>query len=209
MQNIMKICALLLALVFAGTSAAQDKVPVPGDDLVYCTVCHGIQMMGNPIIQAPRLSGMEEWYIKRQLESFKKGVRGTHEDDVLGWEMQPMAAALSDKQIDEAAAFVVASRSEPSPITVTGDVAKGKAHYVSCAACHGANAEGNEALGSPALVIPNDWYLVTQLNNFKSGIRGSHSGDIYGMQMRAAAQLLADDEAIRDVVSYISTLRSQ
>lgn len=209
MQNIIKVCALLVTLVIAGTSMAQDKLPVPDEDLVFCTVCHGIQMMGNPIIQAPRLSDMEQWYIKRQLESFKKGFRGTHEDDVLGWEMQPMAAALSDKQIDEAAGFVTASRSDPSAITVAGDAVKGKSLYASCAACHGAAAEGNQALGSPTLLIPNDWYLVTQLKNFKSGIRGSHSGDIYGMQMRAAAQLLADDEAIRDVVSYISSLRSQ
>ncbi len=209
MQYFMKIFALAAALSFAGIATAQDKLPIPGDELVYCTVCHGVQMMGNPIIQAPRLSGMEQWYIDRQLHSFKKGFRGTHEEDLPGWEMQPMAAALSDAQITEAARFVSASRSEPSAENVTGDTAKGKSLYVSCAACHGANGEGNEALGSPALVVPNDWYLVTQLKNFKSGVRGSHSGDIYGMQMRAAAQLLADDEAIRDVVSYITTLRSQ
>ena len=55
----------------------------------------------------------------------------------------------------------------------------------------------------------NDWYLVTQLRNFKDGVRGSHPADIYGMQMRASAGLLADDEAIDDVVSYINTLQDQ
>jgi cytochrome c oxidase subunit 2 len=209
MQNILRIYALATALLLASTVTAQDKVPIPDDDLVYCTVCHGIQMMGNPVIQAPRLSGMEQWYTERQLQFFKNGLRGTHEEDVLGWEMQPMAAALSDEQIEEAAAFVAASRSEAPAVTVSGDVARGKTLYVSCAACHGANAEGNELLGSPSLRIQNDWYLVTELQNFKSGVRGTHPGDVYGMQMRAAAQLLADDQAIRDVVSYISTLRNQ
>ncbi|MBT78664.1 MAG: cytochrome c oxidase subunit II, partial [Chromatiales bacterium] len=77
-----------------------------------------------------------------------------------------------------------------------------------CSACHGVDGKGNEALGSPDLTIPNDWYLVRQLRNFKSGRRGSHPGDTYGMQMRASMQLLADNEAIIDVVSYINTLQT-
>ena len=120
-----------------------------------------------------------------------------------------MAAALTDEQIGEVAAFVNATRSRPATPTVSGDAERGKALYTTCAACHGSNGEGNEALGSPDLRIANDWYLVTQLNNFKSGSRGSHPADINGMQMRASVQLLNDDEAIRDVVSYITTLRNQ
>lgn len=64
-------------------------------------------------------------------------------------------------------------------------------------------------MGSPKLTVANDWYLVTQLKNFRNGSRGSNPNDIYGMQMRASAQLLADDDAIMDVVSYISTLQDQ
>jgi cytochrome c553 len=47
------------------------------------------------------------------------------------------------------------------------------------------------------------------LKNFKNGSRGSNPGDIYGMQMRASAQLLADDQAIMDVVNYITTLQQE
>ena len=185
---------------------AEDELPIPADEFVYCTVCHGVQLMGNSIIEAPRLSGMESWYVESQLRAFKKGWRGKHERDVVGMEMQPMAAALTDEQIKEVSAFVAATRSDLPPETINGDTDKGKAHYSTCAACHGVNGEGNIALGSPALTGQNDWYLVRQLKHFRDGTRGGQPGDTYGMQMRASAGLLSDDEAILDVVKYISTL---
>lgn len=191
----------------APLSQAEDELPVPADEFVYCTVCHGVQLMGNPIIKAPRLSGMETWYVEQQLQNFKKGLRGAHALDPFGFEMQPMAAALSDDQIASVSAFVKATISSSPESTIAGDPEKGKALYATCAACHGADAEGVESLGSPDLRVANDWYLVTQLQNFKNGSRGSHAADSFGMQMRAAAQLLSDDEAIADVVSYISTLK--
>ncbi len=185
---------------------AEDELPIPADEFVYCTVCHGVQLMGNSIIEAPRLSGMESWYVESQLRAFKKGWRGKHERDVVGMEMQPMAAALTEEQIKEVSAFVAATRSDHPPETINGDADKGKAHYSTCAACHGVNGEGNIALGSPALTGQNDWYLVRQLKHFRDGTRGGQPGDTYGMQMRASAGLLSDDEAILDVVKYISTL---
>jgi cytochrome c oxidase subunit 2 len=204
------ISGILAGLVFACLNAvAEDELPVAAEDFVYCTVCHGVQLMGNPIIKAPRLSGMEPWYVEKQLHDFKKEIRGLHGDDAFGYEMQPMAAALSDEQIGEVAAFVNATRSPAAKPTIGGDVQKGKALYSTCAACHGVDGEGNEALGSPDLRIVNDWYLVTQLRNFKNGSRGSSPADINGMQMRASVQFLADDEAITDVVSYITTLRDK
>lgn len=199
----------LMLLVFAGTAAADEELPVPADEFVYCTVCHGVQLMGNPIVRAPRLSGMENWYVENQLRAYSKGWRGKHENDVIGMDMQPMAAALSDEQIREVATFVAATRSERPPETIAGDVEKGKQLYSSCAACHGVRAEGNIALASPALTGLDDWYLVTQIRNFKDGTRGSQPGDIYGIQMRASAGLLPDDQAIHDVVKYISTLQDQ
>ena len=185
---------------------AEDELPIPADEFVYCTVCHGVQLMGNSIIKAPRLSGMESWYVENQLRAFKNGWRGKHERDVVGMEMQPMAAALTEEQIKEVSAFVAATRSDHPPETINGDADKGKAHYSTCAACHGVKGEGNIALGSPALTGQNDWYLVRQLKHFRDGTRGGQPGDTYGMQMRASAGLLSDDEAILDVVKYISTL---
>ena len=41
-----------------------------------------------------------------------------------------------------------------------------------CAACHGANGQGNQALGAPPLAGQDAAYLARQLNNFKAGRRG-------------------------------------
>ena len=196
-------------LTLTSLARAEEELPIPADEYIYCTVCHGVQLMGNSIIKAPRLSGMESWYVESQLRAFKKGWRGKHESDLVGMEMQPMAAALSEEQIKEVSAFVSATRSDAPPGTIDGDAEKGRTHYSTCAACHGVRGEGNIALGSPALTGLNDWYLATQLRNFRDGTRGSQPGDIYGMQMRASARLLSDDEAILDVVKYISTLQVQ
>ena len=203
-----RLVLAVLTLTACNTLLAQDDddLIVAPDEFVYCTVCHGVQLMGNVNINAPRLSDMEVWYVEQQLHSFKKGWRGTHDGDLVGMEMQPMASVLTDEQIAEAAVFVNRTRSPLPSVTVDGDADAGRRHYTTCAACHGVNAEGNEALGAPALTGLNDWYLVRQLQNYLSGVRGSDPADNYGMQMRASAQLLGSDEAIQDVVTYITTL---
>jgi cytochrome c oxidase subunit 2 len=196
-------------LAFASSSGAEDEPLIPPEGFVYCTVCHGVQMKGNPDIEAPRLSGMDAAYIERQLHAFKSGWRGTHENDLAGMEMRPMAAVLTGKEIAAAARYVNAVRSAPPPATVEGDAERGKLLYASCAACHGGNAEGVDALRGPALNGLNDWYLARQLANFRNGTRGSHAGDTYGAQMRAAAAVLPDESSIQDVVSYINSLQSR
>jgi cytochrome c oxidase subunit 2 len=55
----------------------------------------------------------------------------------------------------------------------------------------------------------SDWYLVRQLQNFKSGVRGAHPEDYYGMQMGFMGRILKDDEAINDLVAYINSLGIQ
>jgi cytochrome c oxidase subunit 2 len=202
-------CVLLFAALSAATNVlAAEELPIPPDEFVHCTVCHGVQLMGNQTIKGPRLSGMESWYVEMQLRNFRDGTRGLAEGDEFGIDMQPMAAALTDEQIREVADFVAANRSPAPEVTVSGDVAKGKALYSTCAACHGADAKGNEVLASPDLTTTNDWYLVTQLKNYRDGSRGNQSGDTYGAMMSAAARRLSDDEAILDVVAYINTLRN-
>jgi cytochrome c553 len=87
-----------------------------------------------------------------------------------------------------------------------GDPVKGKALFATCGACHGANAEGMEALNAPRLAGQEEWYTIRQLQNFKSGARGSNPKDTYGMQMAPMAQTLPDDQAMADVAAYIKSL---
>ena len=77
-----KVLAAFSVLGMMSLAKAGDEMPVPADAFVYCTVCHGVQMMGNEILQAPRLSGMASWYVSRQMVAFKNGERGIHEDDL-------------------------------------------------------------------------------------------------------------------------------
>lgn len=199
---------LATAMLQCSVAAAAEEPVIPPDNLVYCTVCHGVQLKGNHVIQAPRLSGMAPWYVQRQLLAFSRGWRGTHEEDVYGMEMKPMAP-VAPGAIRDAVDYVAAVDSEAPPATVQGDAERGRAIYATCTACHAADGSGVEALGGPALTIANDWYLVRQLENFKAGIRGSHPDDTFGAQMRAAAQVLPDDASIRDVVSYINSLQQR
>ena len=44
----------------------------------------------------PRLAGQNDWYLVRQIENYKKGLRGYHASDTFGRQMAPMVATLSD-----------------------------------------------------------------------------------------------------------------
>ncbi|MGH8221341.1 MAG: c-type cytochrome [Woeseiaceae bacterium] len=198
-----------LAALASEPAVADGEAVLPPQELVYCTVCHGADLQGNSVLKAPRLSGLAPWYVERQLAAFSEGWRGTRDADASGIEMRPMAMALSAGQIGNAARYVAAASSPAPDNTVRGDSLRGRSLYASCGACHGAAGAGSESLGAPSLLVQNDWYLLTQLENYRLGARGFHPADVYGQQMRAAAELLPDDEAIRDVVAYISTLQRQ
>lgn len=93
-----------------------------------------------------------------------------------------------------------------SAIAADGDAERGKTAFVICAACHGQNGEGNQAMNAPANGGQDEWYVSRQLQNFRAGTRGSHAEDVYGAQMRPMAQTLADDQAVADVAAYVATL---
>jgi len=192
--------AIALALVSGNASA--------GNDFDYCLLCHGANANGNYGIRAPKLSGMEPWYLARQLENFANGARGMPADDAPGHEMAPVGLRLKQEgAIDAAVQFIGKLESRRPAPTVAGDVTHGKELYKNCASCHGARGEGNPALQSPALAARSDWYLVAQLSNYRKGLRGTDDRDPYGAQMRAIVTTLPDDKAIIDVVAYINTLK--
>lgn len=86
-----------------------------------------------------------------------------------------------------------------------GPLAKGAEVYETCAICHGPNAGGGEDFEAPKLAGQYDWYLKTQLRNFRAGIRGTHDDDDNGQIMRPMAEELSDED-IDNVVAYILTL---
>jgi cytochrome c553 len=195
-----RMVAFLIAALVSGGVAAENRFD-------YCLLCHGSNANGNYGIRAPKLSGMEPWYLTRQLENFAAGIRGTPADDYPGHEMRTVGMRLREEEVLQAAVNFISSLESKRPApTVTGDVAAGKQLYQTCAACHGAKGEGNATLQAPALSARSDWYLVTQLRNYKQGLRGADARDTLGAQMRAVSSSLPDDKAITDVVAYINTL---
>ena len=191
----------------AATAVVEVIAPAAGKAAyMVCSTCHGAEGEGNTALNAPALAGQQDWYLKRQLIKYKDGVRGTHPDDIYGMQMRPMAMMLTDEaKIDEVVAYI-AQLPVTAPLpTLGGDVAKGAASYALCAACHGPDAEGNVLLNAPALQNLPDWYIVRQLQNYKSGVRGTHPKDIEGMQMRPMAMVLADEQAMKDIAAFINS----
>jgi cytochrome c oxidase subunit 2 len=204
--NTFVLFLLIYCVPFTSVSAEPANTP---EGLEFCTVCHGSQLMGNANIAAPRLSDLPAWYVERQLLSFKSGLRGKHVSDVAGQEMQQMVTELSDEQITEIAEWVSQTESSLPEPTLMADAAAGASLYQGCGVCHGANAEGNVALGAPPLVGINDWYLKTQLEHFREGSRGSEPADLYGQQMRAGVALISTDEDVDNLIAYINELSTQ
>lgn len=64
-----------------------------------CGACHGPNAMGNKILNAPRLVGINDLYLKRQYLNFKDGIRGAHVNDKFGAQMAFIAQKLQGKNI--------------------------------------------------------------------------------------------------------------
>ena len=195
---------------FAELTAKTAGDPAVGAaQYAVCAACHGQQGEGLVALNAPKLTGQGAWYITRQIENYKKGARGAHEDDTYGRQMAPMAATLPTPQaIANVAAYIGTLPDEPAPTTIEGDAVRGKKLYATCAYCHGDQGQGVQAMNAPRFAGMSDWYLARQLENFRDGIRGSHRSDYYGFQMGLMSKALKDENAVNDLVAYINTLSS-
>ncbi|MBL4581455.1 MAG: c-type cytochrome [Gammaproteobacteria bacterium] len=195
---------------FAETQSVAAANPAAGQaQYAVCAACHGAQGEGNQALNGPKLAGQQAWYIERQLKYFKEGVRGG-EGDINGQTMAPMANMLADETaIRNMAAYIASMPDTPATPTITGaDVANGASIYSrNCAACHLDNADGTWYTDAPKLAGMSDWYFVTQISNFRAGIRGLHPKDDYGEQMVGMATAMSGLEEIEDVAAYINTLR--
>lgn len=71
----------------------------------YCALCHADDAMGLQALNSPRLAGMSDWYLLRQMHKFKDGRRGAHEQDIYGAQM---AAIMGDLDTDQHMIDVIA-----------------------------------------------------------------------------------------------------
>jgi cytochrome c oxidase subunit 2 len=171
-----------------------------------CAACHGAHAEGNIALNAPKLTGQSAWYLERELKLFKQGARGTHEKDVYGKMMAPMAATLADDAaIQNVVAYIASLPDTPAAPTIQGNVRVGMERFETCSTCHGAGGRGIAATNAPRLAGMSDWYMARQLHNFRDGVRGAHPQDAYGPQMALVAGMLRDDAEIGDILAYINS----
>jgi len=77
--------------------------------------------------------------------------------------------------------------------------------YVVCGSCHGAHAQGERSLETPALAGQLPSYLMRQLKLFASGGRGG-ANDSQGQQMQQILQTISAEQDWKELIDYIGTL---
>lgn len=204
--------ALLVALGSLGLSGCSlgdtDAATRGREAFETCVPCHNADGSGNPAVGAPNIAGMKSWYVEKELEKFRAGVRGMQFDDIEGMRMRPMAVSLpSEDDVRAVAHYVENLPPVRHAASLPGDPKAGQTLYATCSSCHGDSGGGNQDLGAPRIAGTDDWYLATELRKFRSGVRGGNPKDREGRLMRPMARALPDEEGIRNVVAYVETLK--
>jgi cytochrome c553 len=205
---------LLLGFGLAGTSAlAVDGLegdPQRGEGLAQtCVSCHQADGSGQNVPNGeswPRLAGLPEGYIARQLKDYQEGRRQSST-------MAPFANMLDDQGIADMAAYYTqlsvteaqggedvddATLARGEELALRGDWNK---YIVSCQSCHG---PGNAGAGGvfPGIASQHAGYIAKQLHQWQQGERDN---DPQGL-MAAIAKRMSDED-IRAVSAWLSRQR--
>jgi cytochrome c553 len=161
----------------AQSGAAPQAAPVTPEQIDgtvrVCSTCHGFG--GRSISPTfPRLAGQQHDYIVVQLKAFRDRTR---DDPNARAYMSGMATGLNDAMIEALADYYSAQTPVPGSTPDPAKVASGMTVYqqgvpdkiLSCATCHGANAEGAGA--TPQLAGQHRQSLERQLGYFASDTR--------------------------------------
>lgn len=132
--------------------------------LTYCSQCHGSDARGSKgypnLADSDWLHGGDPSVIKTTILKGRHGV------------MPPMGAVVgTDKDIENVAHYVQSlSGSNSDPIKT----AFGKEKFGACAACHGADGKGNQAIGAPNL-SDKTWLYGGSVATIMETIRGGRN----------------------------------
>ena len=183
----------------AAASAKPDLAKGQTTATNVCAACHTSDgsrgSPANPIIQ-----GQHPEYLAKQLTEFKDGKRANPI-------MQGMAAALSDADMKNVAAFYAGKQPKPGFAKNKDEVKLGEKIYrggiadrmvPACAGCHGPSGAGIP-VQYPRLSGQHADYTAAQLNAFRSGAR-ANSPQMIGV----AAKM--NDKEIKAVSDYIAGL---
>lgn len=191
-------CSLVVVAVQV---AAQGDPEAGKQKAQVCGACHGPD--GNSSNGAwPKLAGQNVQYIRKQLHDFKSGKRSNPQ-------MAPMAAPLSDQDIEDIAAYYSSQdrsigKAEPRMIIEAETLYRAgskKSGLASCMACHGPSGTGNPAAVYPALSGQHATYTASTLKEFRAETRNNDQAEV----MRSIARKLSNDE-IDALANYIQGL---
>ncbi len=186
--------AAALALASAVSAAADPKA---GESkAAVCFACHGQGgNSANPAV--PSIAGQPAQFISTSLYMFREGNRKDAQ-------MSPIAANLSNTEMNDLAAYFSAQKPSPSghrPSAENAQAGPGLAQKFKCTQCHGARMLGQQHI--PRLAGQQFEYLRAQLRGFKAGTRIDLDA-----KMSESAQVLSDKD-IEILVDYLAGLGTQ
>ena len=212
--------ALLVAVLTAPAAYAKaDYHGLPpagaaaqGATLVaVCAACHGSN--GISVSPAyPNLAGQHYNYILKQLENFRSGARKNAIMSTMAMTIPPSKdhanlkdiaayfSRLSPMSAHLASPAAAASQQIELGRTIYDRGVAGK-DIPSCAACHGLGGEGNGPMAIPVLAGQHAAYVLTQLEQFASGVRHNSPGHV--MHSIARAMTAAQEAAIAAYVRQL------
>jgi cytochrome c553 len=198
MPAIRNTCRLLAAAFLIGLAQAASAADPAQTAATVCAACHGVD--GNSVDPAyPKLAGMDQEYLLRQLKAF---AAGTRRDDT----MTGIVAALDPGDFAGLAGYYGQKKPLPGKVQDAALAATGKTIYddgntdngvPACAGCHQPNGKGNARF--PRLAGQHQAYVLKQLGAYKSGRRATDP------LMTTVGKRLTADEA-RALAEYIAGL---
>lgn len=174
---------LLIAIAFLAQPALAEGDVRAGKELGYtCLGCHGIDGYRNayPSYRVPKLGGQKAAYLVIALQGYRDSTR--EHPTMVG-----QASSLSDKDIDDVAAYLASIGGDTVAAGGSRDANFDKAQ--ACAACHGNNGVSVNAMW-PTLAGQHEDYLLRALESYRDG---SRKDPVMGAQ---AALIAAEDVAI-------------
>ena len=203
----LRLLALSALSVVVGTAAAQNAARGQRIAGQVCAACHAAD--GNSVAATnPKIAGQFEEYLHKQLGDFKAqpGKKHARESAI----MTPMAANLSDDDIQSLAAYYSGQKLRPASAADKDLAALGQkiwrggivaSSVPACAGCHGPAGAGIPAQ-YPRLAGQFAEYVAAQLKGFKDGAR---SNDANGVMRGVAARMT--EREIQAVAQYAAGLR--
>jgi len=186
---VQSLCCAALPAVLSSPMAIGAEVT--GEAIyVYCESCHGKRGAGGDGGKYPRIAGLPQPYIDKQLHDFKAQRRVN----------KPMIPLFKhhrfDAEVIDIVSAHIAEMSAPDlslwpyePSSDALDAFASRAALVEtgenlyqerCSSCHGIGGQGDQAREAPPLVAQYPAYLRKQIGDFATGQREHQSADQCG-----------------------------